>query len=66
MKTIVAIFFALGAFLASLLINGQSKSDKVYRTFDNVKKVTYTSFSKNTTDAITIRFVDEVNEYKKS
>ena len=62
MKTIIAIFFALGVFLASLVTSAQSKSDKMYNTFDNKEGVTSLSFSKNMVDVVDIDLDDEIDE----
>ena len=59
MKTIIAIFFALGMLLASLVTDAQSKSDKMYNAFDNKEGVTNFSFSKNMIDAVDINLDDE-------
>ena len=62
MKTIIAIFFALGMFLASLVTNGQSKSDKMYNAFENKDGITNFSFSKNMIDVVDIDLDDEIDE----
>ena len=54
MKTIIAIFFALGILLASLVTDAQSKSDKMYNVFDNKDGVTNFSFSRNMIDAVDV------------
>ncbi len=59
MKTIIAIFFALGMFLASLVTNAQSKSEKMYNVFDNKDGVTNFSFSKSMIDAVDINLDDD-------
>lgn len=59
MKTLIAIFFALGMFLASLVTNGQSKSDKMYNAFESKDGITNFSFSKNMIDAINIDLGDD-------
>ena len=62
MKTIIAIFFALGMFLASLVTDAQSKSDKMYDAFDNKEGVTNFSFSKNMIDVVDINLDDDKDE----
>ncbi len=59
MKTIIAIFFALGMFLASLVTDAQSKSDKMYNAFENKDGVINFSFSKNKSDAFNIDLGDD-------
>ena len=59
MKTIIAIFFAIGMLLASLVTDAQSKSDKMYNAFNNKEGVTNFSFSKNMVDAVDINLDDE-------
>lgn len=66
MKTIVAIFFALGALLASLIANGQSKSDEMNNAFKHDDKVTYSLPSKIKSDTIAVSYIDEVNAHQKS
>ncbi|MBN2635411.1 MAG: hypothetical protein JXR61_04015 [Prolixibacteraceae bacterium] len=66
MKTIIAIFFALGALLASLIANGQSKSDEMNNAFKHDNKVTNCLTSKIKSDTIAVRYIDEVNNLQKS
>ena len=58
MKTIVAIFFALGMLLSSLVSEAQSKSDKMYSACDNRDVVLNFSLTKNTTDAFNVNLSD--------
>jgi hypothetical protein len=62
MKTLTTALFALGLLLASLLVSGQSKSDKIYDTFANKDGVTNFTFSKNMIDAIDIDLGDDGEE----
>lgn len=62
MKTIIAIFFALGMLLASLVTHAQSKSDKMYDVFDNKDGITNFSFSKNMIDTVNINLDDDEND----
>ncbi len=62
MKTIIAIFFALGLLLSSLVTNAQSKSDKMYNVFDNKDGVVSFSISKDITDAFNINLGDDGDE----
>lgn len=62
MKTITAALFALFLLLASYLVSGQSKSDKMYDTFAGKEGVTDFSFSKNMVDAIDIDLGDDGEE----
>jgi len=59
MKTLAALFFALGLLLAGLLASGQSKSDKMYDAFANKEGVTSFSFSKDMIDAVDIDLGDD-------
>ncbi len=62
MKTIIAIFFALGMLLASLVTEAQSRSDKMYDAFAEKDGITSFSFSKNIKDAFNIDLGDNGEE----
>ena len=62
MKTIAKIFFIIGFLLATLLLSAQSKSDKIYNTFEGKPGITNFSFTKNMIDAIDIDLGEEDNE----
>lgn len=61
MKAIVAIFFALGLLLSSLVSKAQSKSDKMYDAFVNKDGITNFSFSKNMIKTVGIDLDDNDN-----
>ncbi len=62
MKTITTFLFALGLMLATFLCSGQSKSDKMYDTFQNKDGITSFSFTKNMLDAIDIDLGEDNDE----
>lgn len=59
MKTITTFFFVLGLLLSTLLTSAQSKSDKIYDTFDNKDGVTNFTITKDMTDAFNIDLGDD-------
>ena len=59
MNTIAKIFFLIGFLLATLLLSAQSKSNKIYDTFEGKPGITNFSFTKNMVDLIDIDLNDE-------
>lgn len=64
MKTITTFFFALGLLLSSLLTSAQSKSDKIYSTFEDEDGVTSFTFTKDMVDAFNIDLGEDNDEKK--
>ncbi len=62
MKTLATLFFALGLMLSTLLTSAQSKSDRIYDSFDNQEGVSSFTFTKNMTDAFNIDLGDDNEE----
>ena len=59
MNTIAKIFFLIWYLIATLLLSAQSKSNKIYDTFEGKPGITNFSFTKNMVDLIDIDLNDE-------
>jgi len=62
MRTITALFFALGLMLTTFLASAQSKADRIYDTFEDQDGVSSFTFTKNMTDAFNIDLGDDGDE----